>query len=609
MNLRKHRSLILVAGIQLVVLLVTYSHFFLHPNRYVFQDKYDGLKNYFTFQTYISQDAEVGGGWMYGMMNYPYGELIYYTDNSPPLAIFFRSLDRLGLPVKENSIGLYNLILIFQILGLSLLLYFTLVRLLNERWLIILLSISLPWINPQFQRLGNGHFSLSLAILTVGVIYLCICLWQSKELKKQIFNSIKLIALMLAAALFHFYYLPIFLFFSSVFLSVWVFSKFRVRRDFLSSIVLSGLIIGLTAILFTGFVRLTDIYYLEREPSPTGYDWELWNMYIEALVHSYDGMLLPFPAATGVHIHYESNAFLGNFALWGFLLLILSSPIWIRKFGFQHRGLLIALFSAGFFCVTTALGPHTPLFGETRTNYLCAFLYLSELSEKFTQFRCMARFNWPFFWCFNFIIAIVLDSVLSSHKNLSNRFRIGAFLFVLCLLAADTYSIARNSSQNRLLNPLNFEAKDQKHPIYLAAQSIHESEFQAILPIPFYHEGSESVYAIGLDDEYTRLTFQFATLSNLPLMSSKMSRTSTAQAKSFFEILKGDFSVTLKNQLRDKPILILVNESQLSHYRNTDFLYPELNVIKYGVDSFDELGTIVEIGYFEPIRLYRFDLD
>lgn len=594
----------IVLVVQLMLLLFTFKHFFLHPNQFVFQDRYDGLKNYFTYQSYLEQDNLSDGALLYKMMNYPYGDLIYYTDNSPPLALFIKGLDRIGLPVKENGIGIYNLLLIFQILALSLLLYYTLKRLLKSEWLIILLSISLPWINPQFQRLGNGHFSLSLAILTVGVIYLCICLWQSKARRQMILNGAKLTGLMLLAALFHFYYLPIYLFFTGFFLLFWI---YRNRNELKTALPISGGIVLLTSLIFFSFVRLTDIYYEEREAAPTGYDWDAWNMRIEALVQSYDYMIVPFPAATGIEIHYESKAFLGSFSLWTFVLIILSFPFWKGKVDVKDRHLLLALFICGLICMFTAMGHHAQLFGKSRTNYFSAFLYLSKISESFKQFRCMSRFNWPFFWCFNFSVAIILDSLLNaSTLQMKSVVRYAVICFCSVFLFIDAYSIINYTSKLELNNPLYFQ--DTGHELYLASQSIQTEDYQAILPIPYYHEGSESDYSIGLEDSYTMSTFQFSTLTSLPLMSCKMSRTSKVQAESFFDLLAGELDPNLKNSLDDKPILVFVSKNYMDMYSNFEFRNEQLAVIKDGISNLDKVSSLEHLGTYGSIELYKLEL-
>jgi hypothetical protein len=82
------------------------------------------------------------------------------------------------------------------------------------------------------------------------------------------------------------------------------------------------------------------------------------------------------------------------------------------------------------------------------------------------------------------------------------------------------------------------------------------------------------LYAVSLDDDFIRQKFQFSSLTGLPLMSCEMSRTSAVQAKSFFDLLRGDLSVELKSQLREEPVLILVNENKLFFYRDYEFPYP-----------------------------------
>ena len=103
-------------------------------------------------------------------------------------------------------------------------------------------------------------------------------------------------------------------------------------------------------------------------------------------------------------------------------------------------------------------------------------------------------------------------------------------------------------------------------------------------------------------------TFQFSTLTSLPLMSCKMSRTSKVQAESFFDLLAGELDPNLKNSLDDKPILVFVSKNYMDMYSNFEFRNEQLAVIKDGISNLDKVSSLEHLGTYGSIELYKLEL-
>jgi hypothetical protein len=73
--------------VHLALVFVMFSPLLLHPGNTMLRPSGDGLKNYFTLQAYIAQ-PEGTGMTDFTAMQYPYGESVWYTDNSPAIACF-----------------------------------------------------------------------------------------------------------------------------------------------------------------------------------------------------------------------------------------------------------------------------------------------------------------------------------------------------------------------------------------------------------------------------------------------------------------------------------------------------------------------------------------
>ena len=147
-------------------------------------------------------------------------------------------------------------------------------------------------------------------------------------------------------------------------------------------------------------------------------------------------------------------------------------------------------------------------------------------------------------------------------------------------------------------------------------KSIDFSKYQAILPIPYYHVGSENYdYTIDPDESFCTLTMQLSLMSNLPLMSSKMSRTAEYQVKEFFKLfLSEDLPHDLLKHLSDKPILVLYNKEvhnkmiekfKVSKYPHSkELIFKNADIIKrYNMELLCEYRDIFYFYHFDVIKL------
>ena len=91
----KRYLLITIIGIQVLACIIGFQNHFSSPSNSLFHDSFDGFKNYITFYTYTSKSN--ASLLHYDQMNYPYGDFITYTDNTPILAIMFKKGCRLDL--------------------------------------------------------------------------------------------------------------------------------------------------------------------------------------------------------------------------------------------------------------------------------------------------------------------------------------------------------------------------------------------------------------------------------------------------------------------------------------------------------------------------------
>src|SRR5437763_5880029 len=83
----------IVLLIHIVLCLIAFNKAWVHYNNFLFSNKGDGMKNYFTMESYLQHDSPKGV-FHYTQMNYPFGEYIYYTDNTPLFCLFVKAFSR-----------------------------------------------------------------------------------------------------------------------------------------------------------------------------------------------------------------------------------------------------------------------------------------------------------------------------------------------------------------------------------------------------------------------------------------------------------------------------------------------------------------------------------
>ena len=110
-NYLQKYGLLITIVLQMILLIIGFNKAFSRAGDYMFLNIFDGFKNYFTFQSYLSQPK--GDLLKFTQMNYPYSEYIFYTDNSPAIALPLKFISDNIIDLTAIGVPLYNFILIF----------------------------------------------------------------------------------------------------------------------------------------------------------------------------------------------------------------------------------------------------------------------------------------------------------------------------------------------------------------------------------------------------------------------------------------------------------------------------------------------------------------
>ena len=589
--------------IQSILILIGFSVVFSNTNGFMFVNIFDCLKNYFTLHAYIGQDASEGF-WKLNQMNYPYGEYIFYVDNTPIFALFVKGFSHYIYDISAYSFALFHLLVTGSMFLTTFFCYKILKVFIKTPFLVIVCSIGLPWIHPQITRIfGPGHLNLSFAWIILCVLYLLIKLYQHHQTHQKLpikWASILGISLVFFAFI-HLYYLLISAVIIAGFFFFWGLLSHRKSLWTFVRLTTSGVGIALFGVLFSGFIIWgIDEYYALRATELGSYDYAFWKLYFPSLFSHYPWNSVKFPLVS-LNYNYESYAYLGNFSLYGLLFLGVwglwkkKGRMWLKEntFAGTNTRLLQIIGLMSLMSLMISLG-NVIKFDDSDYqlyNILNPFFYLDHFIPQITHFRCLGRFSWIFFWVFNLIVLVLIDRFVQSKSDdfqtifarfsnqtgslkekgkvwwnfLQEENMFPWYIVILCtiFLASDTrdhiLKIKAAKTENVLQNEQKMDYMNQ------LAKQIEIDAYQAFLPLPYFHVGSED-YEYTLDNGGWWFTqcLQFNLLTDLPMMSNVSARTAPSQAKALFSLFESEKpEASLLAKLNDKPILVIRKKSAL----------------------------------------------
>jgi hypothetical protein len=625
--------------IHLLIALAAFTYFFKKPTDSVFCTYGDGLKNYYTLQSYVAAPITNEGIFKYDHFAYPYGDYVYYTDNTPFFSIPFRWFCHHVKDISAYTIPAFHLFIIGNIILCGLLAFWVFRKLTGNRWLSFILAIVLPWANMQLLRIWHGHFNLSITSLSVAAIALFILWYENRgNTRKVLFFSVLMSLLAVAAFLVHGYFVVIitgFLTGMAFFYGLLTRKKEGGKLMLSTSLLIPALALGLIFLL----LAVTDKYLPFRKENAMGYDWMEQKTIYSKLFSHYDFHSVFFPLYSSKDPwSLEIASYLGNIGLFtlgiAFIMALFSSAfrrlfLEVQRDYFRDPARK-AIFWAGMLMLSMSFGekyypirdkailslPFNPdlLFTKTilvyglllaaiitllalsndnrpphlipaathrqqlkkqllvtlgaglllflfvgrytltLTNIFNPLWYLHFVTKRVEQFRSIARFNWPFFWTFYVWIAYTLTLLLQRSGYYARR----ALVLVIILLGmAEVRDFVKEIRVKT--SKENMFAK--VHISHLQPPHVNFSDYQAILPIPFYFLGSEDyAHTLNDNDNFSTYTMQLGLNSHLPLMAEKLSRTPPEYGIQILNMVGNDqIHPDLKKRLNSKPILIVTD--------------------------------------------------
>lgn len=495
----------------------------------MFGQGHDAIKNYYAVEYFVKHDT----GFLNSEgMNYPYGELLIYTDGQLFLSWGFKVVTSIFPFLKNYTIGYFNLLQIFSLVLCAVFVYILLQRYNLSFWVSVFGALGIMVLQPQIIRLG-AHQGLSYAF----IIPLGWWLFEQAKLKKSWKWTVALILLNFISFLIH-PYLGLINTLFHLQLVFWNFLFARAKRVVGINYLVSFILLTLPPLLFKGFIALIDTH-VNRPKSPYGIfeyqaNWSSFFISSNPPLNQFWNGLVEYDFV------WEGLAYIGlanivALLFWFFYLLRKSN----RRIAFKNdsirayfpaffSGVFLAIFSTGWF-----FSPFDPDF-------------ILE-NPIINQFRSIGRFGWVFYYTTGVGSLILLDHIA---KKTGNKL-VFAFLF-LVLMAIEGIPF----------HPSDFT--DQRNPfINDAPTSINTSKYQAILPLPLFTIGSEYVVLLP-DVEVMNHTITLSAQTGIPLIGGLTPRTSITEAIQNVNVISSlNYPKPFISELPNTKPLLIINRDPL----------------------------------------------
>ncbi len=556
----------------IIILCIFYTDVLINPNAYLFSASGDGIKNYYTSH-YFVKHGELG--FHTQGLNYPYGEVISFTDNQPIISWVILLLKNIGIDLSDYVIGIYNFLMLLSICIASFF-YFLIARKFYFPPLYAMcVALIIAFLSPQIERI-TGHYSLAYACFVPILWYLLIRTYENNyKLRFAIF----ILIYNLVFGLIHPYYILI----GTLFSLTYTLCNYLYNKPKLSLLTIQVVVSMLPPILLQLIFKSVDTI-TDRPTNP-------WGLLDYAT--RFEGVFLPVnsPALDFLNsflkirsTDIETHSYVGVLGLVVFILSIIKIVKYLKNKKINY-----------------VLKPILPK--ELRTSILVAVLillfamaipfrvglsFLLELVPAIKQFRSLGRFAWVFYSVFTMYSAFYLFLIYRKwkiqHKKTAATVLVLVLMSVWAIEAFINNKHALKFIQNKTAD--NYYTKNTLQK--MDSLRIDVKSFQSILPLPIYLIGSE---VIGIHNDETNIVFHTMKTSvetGLPINSTMLSRTSLSQTIKLASFVS-DTLLSREQYLKDlnsKDILVITKDIHLSTgeqyvLSKSDFLFTDHLGFKY----------------------------
>lgn len=547
-----------------------HGHWLHSPNDVMIANSSDGFKNYMTSAWHVLHDSSYVH---YEGMNYPFGEHVLFTDNQPIVSAMIQWWSRHVFDVNDQVIGIIHVSLVLSIIFGAGVIYLLLRKLHLPVWYAGLAALGIAFLSPQFNRF-DGHFGLS-HIWVIPMLLLLLCRYEERQSRR--YQSLMIGILVWFSAQLHFYNLGV----SAVFLSFYSVFQIFINPSWRNIWTRASHLVVMMILPFAAlnvWLHWSD-YYADRPAAPYGFT---------DYIGRWEGVFLPydyFPLHQWINqyitkirdLDFEAQAYVG---LIGFLFTLwlifkrrfrLFEPEWeAAAYHRVHKKYLQGICFAAFATLLFSLGFPFSIKGlEWMVDYF----------GPLRQFRGLGRFTWAFYYVINVLVFYILwNKILRAQvaekwlvfvrqrsaklaNYLPNLLKWSLTLIPLTVLCWEAYYFQKN-------NTLQLVPSLAQRKVVAAApdhwlNKVDFGRFQALMPLPYYHIGSENIWLEAHYPLYQKVQYT-ALQTGVPDMGVNMSRAPVSRMVESMQFSLPAFEppVLLSELPDNRPIALMIEPSQ-----------------------------------------------
>ncbi len=554
-----------------ILFLVTFLYYFIYfknifisPNSALLSIEGDSIKNYYVFLYHTVHDTSL---FNFTGFNYPFGENVVYTDCQPLLTFIFKLL-----PFTHNYlVGLLHLLILFSYV-ITPYVYYKIFRLFNINALIAFLSsFAVVILSPQLMRL-SGHFGLSYACFIPLLIYFLVK--YSLNPKRQIYITVLVFNFLLF--FIHPYMGMGLSLFTLLYLILFEFTMKINWRKLFSSCFIMGV---LPIILFKLILLITD-NHPERSPFPHGveiYVSTLSSLFLSSFNSPFDNVM-QYMFNYG-NREWEGMAYIGFFSIVLIAAIAILLIVFFKRFRFNK--IVLVLFVCGIIMLLFSMGLHTQLLKHLNIEILVL-----------NQFRAAGRFAWFFYYILPVFLIVSLNNFLNIvvSKHQLKWMSLIAILFLAFNMYEGHYYLSRIISDKFKQNNI-FISKGLKASEKRLVKKVNALNPQAIMPLPFYHIGSDVIGRAGLESCYISMLLSYH--CKKPIVSAALARASIPESIEELSLLNRYYNHDkILSRFNDSCIAIVQTPSE-----------------KHIIDAYSLLKHAKFIHKFNNYNLFTFNKD
>ena len=524
------------------MILMYHHEVILSPNSFLFGDYFDGLKNYYTPLYHILFDESYS---RFDGMNYPYGEQIVFADAQPLISAIIKFISANIIDISSYTVGILNFLMFLSIPISALILSAVFEMLKVGGWKNILASVFLALLAPQIFRI-SGHYALAYSFVIPLVIWFWLWQQQKPSYKKDLVIGFSITFI----SLIHFYFFALMAFgLALAHLVNFLTPKRPLPKQFIFSFL--GQIV-LPFFLLQVWLALTDSV-TDRPNSPYGF---------LAYRAFWESIFLPVGKPLGTFINHnitqirdvswEGIAYVGLPASLFTVFYLVALPIKkfritgnSQMFSFNIAAVLLLLFAMGF-------------------PFLLNLQWLVDYTGPLKQFRGIGRFGWIFYYAIN--IACFLWIFKRHWPKIWQ-----SVLFYGFVISIMIYEV-------NVVHSKPFYQQNSSAGLYQKNTIVNANEFDAILPIPFFHTGSENIWYGPEGSAILKYSFETSIQTGLPILGVQMSRTSLSQTIKSLKLVYNQDSIPPTISLEENYLLVKEKSFEPSGFLNS--IYSQAKLIQ-----------------------------